>query len=166
MSVKRMRPTFQMVVPLPPVEVLQRVREALDEPECLCAGTMGGHGFELMVDEMHRHFWSPWLTVEVRPHDQGAKLWARFSPQPQVWTLFIALYATTAVIGIGGAVYGMAQATLDQTPTAMWAVPAAGLLALIIYVSSFVGQGLGGAQMYVLRRFLDQCLPPPIPNAA
>ncbi|MCB9745607.1 MAG: hypothetical protein H6740_23725 [Alphaproteobacteria bacterium] len=159
MSVKRMRPTFRLTLPLPPTEVLGRVREALDTPECLVAGTMGRHGFELKVTPEHEHLWSPWLTVEVRPQEAGSLLFARFSPKPEVWTFFIALYALLTFIATCGLVWGLAQLTLGGSLMGLWAVPAAGLGALGVYLASFVGQGLGGAQMYVLRRFLDQALP-------
>ncbi|MCB9796025.1 MAG: hypothetical protein H6741_25290 [Alphaproteobacteria bacterium] len=161
MSVKRMRPTFRMVLPLGPPEVLHRVRVGLDAPDCLVAGTMGRHGFELKVSPEHEHLWSPWLTVEVRPHEQGSELYARFSPKPEVWTFFIALYALFGFVGLCGLVWGGAQLTLGGDLTGLLLVPGAALACVGVYAASFIGQGLGGAQMYVLRRFLDQTLPPP-----
>lgn len=158
-SVHNLRPTFRLTLPLPPEEVLRRVREGLADPAGDCQGSMGSHGFELHVDDAHRHFWSPWLTVEVRPDPAGALLYCRFSPQPQVWTLFVAMYSAVGFAALCCLVYASAQWTLDTPPTALWGVPIALLAAGGLYAAAFVGQGLGGAQMYVLRRFLDQHLP-------
>lgn len=164
MSVKRMRPTFRMVLPLPPEAVLDRVHEALETPGCLVVGTIAYHGFEIQVPPAHEHLWSPWLTVEVRPHPGGSLLWARFSPKPEVWSFILFLYALCAFVGMGCLMWGLSQLGLGGSTAALWGVPAAGLGAVGVYLTGFVGQGLGGAQMYVLRRFLDQTLPTPQPE--
>ena len=161
MSLKRMRPTFHVLVPLAPEAVLTRVRAAMASPECQVTGSLGRHGFEIKVKPEHEHLWSPWLTVEVQAHASGSELFARFSPKPEVWTFILALYALCTFGAIASLMWGISQATLGGSLQALWGLPAAMLGALAVYLAGFVGQGLGGAQMYVLRRFLDLTLPMP-----
>lgn len=159
MSLKRMRPTFRVVLHLPPDEVLARVERALAEPDCQVAGSLGRHGFEIQVKPEHEHLWSPWLTVEVQAHPRGSELFARFSPKPEVWSFILALYALCVFGAIASVMWASSQALLGGSVAGLWGLLAAGVAALGLYLAGFVGQGLGGAQMYVLRRFLDQCLP-------
>lgn len=93
----------------------------------------------------------------------------RFGPHPHVWTMFVAIYAHIAFLAIGGSMYGISQWMLHESPWALWLVPGAGLLAGVVYLSAFYGQGLGSEQMYVLRSFVADALEadeePPSPQA-
>jgi hypothetical protein len=48
------------------------------------------------------------------------------------------------------------QWSLGQTPVALYVAPGAALLAGLVYGASFVGQGTGSEQMYLLRARLTE----------
>lgn len=153
----RPRPRFERTVPLPRDEVLARVRAALGRAPSIRGLVLPTGRIELTVAEAEQHVWSPQLTVDVvdGPEESGSTLRARFGPHPNVWTLYVALYAVSVFFAIACAVYGASQAILDRTPWALWLTPIAVVLAALVYGASFVGQGLGSEQMYRVRAFLD-----------
>ena len=78
-----------------------------------------------------------------------------FSPSSPIWTFFIACYVVAAMVGLAGISYGWAQSCLDQTPHALWAVPAALVFAGLVRWAARIGQQLGADDMGRLRGFVD-----------
>jgi hypothetical protein len=58
------------------------------------------------------------LNLDVIDRDGGHVLRGRFSPQPNVWTLFMAIYGVLALVGLGGLMFGLAKLTVDESPAA------------------------------------------------
>ena len=115
---------------------------------------------DLLPAEDQVHFWSPQLSIVLRPEDAGTRLDARFGPNPHVWALYLAAYAVSILGAIGCAMFGLAQLVLGQDPWALYLTPVAILLAGLVYGASYVGQGLGSAQMCELRHFLSTAIEP------
>lgn len=69
--------------------------------------------------------------------------------------MFVAIYAVVVLFGVAALMYAAAQWILGQDPWALWGVPGAVVLWLIVYLSAFYGQGLGRDQMYELRSFVE-----------
>lgn len=152
MSLPVMRPRFEMTVNVSPEEALRRIQAWSSDPECACGIMTTQCQVDVLVPEQRRHVWSPWLTLKaVKLEEGGTKLTGRFAPHPSIWTLFMSLYALMAFIAIVGACWGMAQMTLDQSPWAFWAVPAATIIGVGLFVGSTIGQRLGHDQMEDLR---------------
>ncbi|MCA8971412.1 MAG: hypothetical protein KDC95_16585 [Planctomycetes bacterium] len=145
---------------MPSAEVLERVREALKAHRDGITGMVLPTGrIELTVSDAVRHVWSPQLTVDVEAADErSSRLHARFGPHPHVWTLYVALYAVSVIFAIACAVVGASQLTLGMRPYALYLTPFAVILAALVYGASYVGQGLGSAQMYSVRAFLEDSL--------
>ena len=57
---------------------------------------------------------------------------------------------------VASALYALAQVSLGEPPSALMVIPVAAALGLLTYASSFIGQGLALAQMYELRRLLEE----------
>jgi hypothetical protein len=153
----RVRPRFVLPVPLSAEEVLSRTKSALAERGDIDGLVLTGR-IELVPDRESRHFWSPQLTVDVEAEGEGSVLRGRFGPHPHVWTLYMCIHAIGAFATVGSAMFGISQYLVGQTPWALFALPAAPVLAALVWALAFVGQGLGAEQMYALRRFLEESL--------
>jgi hypothetical protein len=138
-------------------EVLARTKRALQARADIDGLVITGR-IELVPDRESRHFWSPQLTVDVDVDGEGALLRGRFGPHPHVWTLYMAIHALGAMSTIGAAMFGLSQYLVGQTPWALLALPAAPVLAALVWAMAFVGQGLSAEQMYALRRFVEESL--------
>jgi len=154
-----MRPVFEVPVAAPAGAVLAQIRVALDEPGVRVEGVVMRAQAELTTRRVEAHFWSPCLSVEVLPRGDGA--WAlrgRFSPEPNVWMIFMAIYGMLALGAVGGLMYGVSQMIIGEAPWAFAAIPAALALMAFTYGAVFIGQGLGSEEMYRLRSFVDDCV--------
>ena len=159
----KMRPRFTVDVASDVETVVQALRERVGDSDPPLEGYFNTAHCVLGIPAERRYLYSPELelTFESAGSDAGAggvRVRALVGPRPAVWTAFVYLYAVLALIGLGGALYGVAQLTLGEPPASLL-VPAAALVAMgIVYGSTFIGQGLAAAQTYELRRFLDECL--------
>lgn len=70
----------------------------------------------------------------------------------------MALYAATAFLGSMGVIYGWSVLSLGGTGHALWAGPAALVIAGVIYMAGRLGRHLGMDQMRLLKRFTDDAL--------
>ncbi len=172
------RPRFELVVPFPPDEVFARLDRQLACAGCPCRAlvvrrTIGGEvrraTVELEVDERLRHVWSPRLGLEVEAHPEGARLHGLFGPNPTVWTGVVFAYGFLGLGVLFASMVGLAQLAVGVPARALWALPAAGALALVPYLASQVGQAKAADQMDLLRCFLEASLglaAPPAPPVA
>ena len=153
-----MRPRFEMVVPEPPAQTLQRLHDVLRRADGPCTGSILGRHVRLRIREEHRHFWTPQLDVEVEAREDGSLVRGLFGPHPDIWTFFIATYAVMTFCGITGLIFGLVQWSLGWTPWALWSVPIAVLMIGSVYGVALIGQRLGHDQMVQLRAFLNQSI--------
>ena len=154
-----LRPRFTLQVRRPAPEVIAAVRARLERPGCPVEGMGAGRHLELFVHPERRHFWSPWLSLDVDPVPGGAALIAgRFGPHPSVWTGVMSGYALVAFVVLGGLVFGGTQLLVGHRPWGLWALAPGLLLGGLLYAAARVGQRLGAEQMALLRGFLDRCL--------
>lgn len=150
------RPTFTLRSELAPAELRKRVN-ALIKSSPRVRGIAFDHRIEIAIDGDEHHFWSPQLVVKVHARAEGGcDLEARFGPDPYVWAMYLLGYGALGVVTFFAAMYGIAQLSLGQPPTALYVAPAAGVLAALVYGASYVGQGLAGDQMYFLRSTLTE----------
>ncbi|MFN3198795.1 MAG: hypothetical protein ACE366_10350 [Bradymonadia bacterium] len=147
-----LRPAFELTVSLEQEEAIERIRRWSSDPACACGIMTTASQVDVLVPEARRHVWSPWLSMKAVPHASGGtRLYGRFAPHPNIWTLFMSAYALMAFVAIMGACWGLAQITLGQSAWAFWGVPGACLGAGGLYYGSRVGQRLGHGQMDELR---------------
>lgn len=153
-----MRPRFRVPVRGDAQSARRRLQAALKAEGCRLKGGRVGERFELTVPDEDRHYWSPHLSLVFDDEDGELTAEGRFGPHPHVWTMFVAIYAHVVFIGIAGAMYGFSQWMVGEHPWALWALPITALLAALVYLSAFYGQGLGSDQMYELRAFVEEVL--------
>lgn len=165
-----LRPTFAIGLAEPTAVVLRRLRSRLAAPHVLVRWARPPGGGEatlrddqdhavLCMDESVRHFWSPWLTLDVAAEDGETHVFGRFSPHPSVWTGFAFCYLTLTVIGFFSLIF-VAALRMSGGGQAWVGViaPLCALVALALWWASQVGQRLAHAQMMTLRDCVDAAL--------
>ena len=167
-----LRPSFDLDVAMPARSALPALTAQLEAGAMSLRRTRvpgGGRADErarerdhlvLTVPEAQRHFWSPWLTIEVSPRGGGTHLFSRFSPHPSVWTAFsfgyLGLGSITAVaLAIAGS--GMLVRGAEQ-PWALWVAGACALCMIAMWWISQIGQRIARAQMTTLAAELDRAV--------
>ena len=135
---------------------IMRRRLGDDFRECTMSA---GRCMDLFVEDQDRTFWSPHLSVQVEDAEEGSRLHGRYAPHPEVWTLFVFLYAAfgfAALIGLG---WGFSQVVLERAPWGLLLTPVALLGMGALYLGARWGQRRTRDQMIVLRDRLDGLLP-------
>ena len=151
-----MRPTFSVELPLSADEAIDRIRTEVDVSNF---NTMSaGRSAEFRVPESERRFWSPYLSVQVQDTADGCVLSGRFSPRPEIWTMFIFVYFVMTFAIFFGAAFGYVQWTLDYSAWGLLVVPIGILVIALLHVASLVGQRLSSDQAVQLRDQLDLLL--------
>jgi hypothetical protein len=155
MSVPRIRPRFQTLVPCHPQKAFEKFRLRLQQPQCQFEGTVLDTFIHVTVKPEARHYWSPVLMVQARDVEEGTLLHGHFGPHPYVWTLLLAIGASMGLLGLFVAMYGCAQVILEQPPWALLAIPASVLGMALVYGISLIGQWRAHEQMLQLKSFFD-----------
>jgi len=147
----RIRPTFS--IPLSPGadEAMDILRERLKGTDYEDCSRSKGRCADFFVGEDERRAWSPCLSVQVEPRGKGSLLRGRFGPHPELWTLFMFLYAVVGFLAILGLMLGFVQWQSGMSPWGFWG-PAVGVPGLgILMATSATGQRLSAHQMEKLR---------------
>lgn len=150
MHIPPMRPTFRVEAPLPPQETIDRISGLISAKDHPVEGRIAGNHLMLVIPPASRHFWSPWLNIEVHEQGTGSMVQGRFSPNPSVWTAFMLTYIALATLIFFAAMFGVAQWMMDKPPGALKLIPLLVVIAVAMYWASLVGQKLAQAQMHEL----------------
>lgn len=120
----------------------------------------------LTVPEADRHFWSPWLAIEISPRAEEAHVFARFSPHPSVWTGFAFAYLGLGVIFAVALVIAASSLLVPHSgqPWALWLAGGAAAAMGAMWWTSQVGQRIAHAQMVALRAEFDRALAIALPQ--
>lgn len=142
-----MRPSFVIEFPIEPTMAIDRLSVLMNDKDHPIEGRIAGNHLMLVIPPKHRHFWSPWLNIEVQPCEQGASIKGRFSPNPSVWTGYMLGYIALATLLFFALIFGFSQWITNKPPTALQlgVIPVA--IAIIMYWISLVGQKLAQEQM-------------------
>ncbi len=174
-----LRPTFTLGLDEPTGAVLRRLRAQMHAPgvEVRWARQPGGGApssvredqdhVVLCVDVATRHFWSPWLMLDIAQHDGGTHLHGRFSPHPSVWTGYAFCYLTLTAIGFFSLIFAWAsQLSGSGRPSVGLIAPVCALIAFAMWWVSQVGQRLARDEMVLLRACVDAGLRAPTTSDA
>jgi hypothetical protein len=151
-----MRPTFELPVPGDGRAVLTELRGKLAAAGAEVVGQVRSPHAYVRLPAERRSLLSPHLELELRERAGSVVLYGRFSPRPNVWMGFMAVFFTLGLVGVGGLMYGLAQMTVDGPTWTIWAAPASVALIAFVYGAAFIGQGLSGEEMYELRAFVEE----------
>ena len=117
-----------------------------------------GHHLVLAHMEHLRHFWSPWLHIEIEAHGSGSRVIAKFTPHPNLWTSFAFGYFTLGTTALFGACYAGAQMMLGQSAWAWWVALGAVAVMFVMFLFAKLGQKLAADQMRELSERLEAVL--------
>ena len=155
----RLRPRLEMTSTLTPAEIAALAHSRLDDASSPCIGIVADDQIDLQIRRSERRFWSPQLVVHVRQDADGrTSLTGHFGPNGNVWTMFMACYGFVVLSAIVMAFYGTAQMMMGSSAWAFWALPAAAVCVVLIYLAAGVGQRLGHDQTETLEAFLMSAL--------
>ena len=160
MATIRLRPTFD--IPLEddePAEIWAKVKDLVEEKGL--RGQFRDRFAMISIDESQRHFWSPWLHLDFRKHEEKFSLHGRFSPHPSIWTALVFGYLALAVFAFFGAVLGLSQWLSGETPWGCIVIPVVCLLGLLVWFISQVGQRLAHDEMVELKRCVESAVAEP-----
>jgi len=161
-STLALRPTFDLDVEIPPDEAAHRLGAIIGAGGGPIVGETVGHHLMLGIRPRDRHFWSPWLTIEIEEAstlpERSTRVHARFHPHPNVWTAFMLGYLAIGTAFAFAAVFGAVQLSLGQSPWALWIAAGAALVALVMWIAARIGQGLAREQMDVLGTVVHKAL--------
>jgi hypothetical protein len=155
MSAPRMRPRFELQLPVEADQWLGALQSQLRTDAAPCRGAVFRCHANLWMHDAQRTFWSPYLNLDIDEQPGGIAVRGRFSPHPNVWMLFMGIYALLGIAALSGLIYGFVQFSLGRHPWALIAVPVAAAVFGFVYGATLIGQGLGAEQMYTLRRVVD-----------
>jgi len=159
-----MRPRFGLDVPMNHEEVISKLKTHASEPGSHCrVEVFYDTQVEIRIIREHHHMWSPQLILFLDSTEQKTKMRGKFGPDGQVWTMFMAGYATSAMLALGGLIVLSSQMMLrDQSPWGLWLIAASIAHTIFVYVVAQIGQRLATPQMELIhalicRSFPDDC---------
>jgi hypothetical protein len=156
MKAARMRPTFSVKLVLSAGEAIGRIRTEIADSNL--NSISAGRSAEFRVAETERRFWSPHLSVHLQDTADGSLLRGRFSPRPEIWTMFMFVYSVMTFAILFGAALGYVQWAMGDSPWGFYAVPIGAVVIVLLHAASLLGQRLSSDQTEQLREELDSLL--------
>ena len=120
----------------------------------------------MRVEKKYRHFWSPQLSILLEKNEEENLTLMKgvYGPMTNVWTIFTVSYLALGVLFTFSSIIGFSQKALGLYDSILWILPILLIIALILYISSQMGQNLGAAQIYAMHYFLENVLGEKIPE--
>ena len=160
-----LRPTFELIIDADPATVAERLRASLERNHAPLESrwARGGRHALLTVPRHQRRWWSPWLHLDVRAHDDGdgrgqgasAAVFGRFTPNPAIWTASMLALIALLAIALFALALALAQTTLDRQPWGWWVMIGAVLAGAGFVLGARVAQRRAGAQMDELQGAIE-----------
>lgn len=165
MDTHLLRPSFDLPLQLTPADVAARLRDALDHPDARVDVRWARGDRHALVTPVpaERRWYTPWLHVDIRtpPAEPGAPpatLFARFSPNPALWTAYMLSLIALLAIALFALALALAQTTLDRPAWGWWVLAAAVGVALALIAGARLAQRLAAEQMRRLTTLVHAAL--------
>ena len=154
----RLRPRFQIELPMASQEALQILQDQLNQPGCPCVGMVAElqlH-YDLRVPKQERHLWSPSLSGHFEDQKDGSSvLHGLIGPNPSAWTAIAFSYLACGTGILFLLTLGGVQLFLDKNPWAFWASLILVVFMIIAWLTAQAGQKVAAPQTAALRHFLE-----------
>lgn len=150
-----LRPSLALSTGLDQARFMNQVEAAVVADEQLTGSFKRGHAMIAFV-ESKRHFWSPWMHLEYRS-DEAENVFARFSPNPSIWTGFVMAYLAMVVLTFFSIILGVSQQLAQQIPWGYYCLPAWPLISLGLWWASKIGQHLAKDEMELMKSLVERC---------
>ncbi len=158
MKILKMQPTFTVDIPVNAQDAVAEIRRAIESSELQSLAVAAGPCVDFKIEPSDQRFWSPHLSIQLSDTESGSQIFGRFSPRPEVWTMFMAIYGVAAICSFAAAIYAYVQWFMGSTPWAILVVPTGIAVILGLHVASLIGQNLSADQMNLLRERFDRVL--------
>ncbi len=152
------RPRFRLELAESPEVVKQKIETSFDSAGTIIKGKIVKDYIVLIIPDNEQHYWSPQLSLEIEPTNDGSRIRGLYGPKPGVWTMFVFIYSLIGFLTMLGLIFGFSQLMLKMEPYGLWIVPVGVGLMAGLFVISKIGQRLGMEQMHQLKDFLDEAL--------
>ncbi len=137
---------------------MERIRAAVSDETGSFSGQYTDHHAMVSIVETNRHFWSPWMNIDIREQPQSRLVFCRFSPHPSIWTGFMFSYLALAVISFFAMMFGISQQLASQNPWAYFIIPGCAAVAGLLWVAAQAGQKLAHNEMRKMKAVIEGCL--------
>ena len=161
----RPRPEIELLVELPPAEVVRALARALKEADTVCSGGVRGSDVTLGLSEVAHRWYSPMVVLTVEPAEGGSRVHGLVGPRPNLWTFFVFIYAAQVALVIAAGMLGAVQANLAMDPVGLKVLPLPLLGLAGCCGLDLLGRRLGAGQIGLILGFIDRTLPRPRPGA-
>jgi hypothetical protein len=159
---KIFRPRIKLQATCTRAEAIASLQEQLETTDLPVVGMVSrrlNHA-EMRIHRDVRHFWSPYMSIAVEEGESGSEIHGQIGPHPSLWVFFAFVYITSLSGACLGLVFGLSQWSLGLYPLALWVLPAATIVCLVLYLISRFGQGLAEGQMAMMESFLRESVQP------
>ena len=116
MSVARMRPTLLLATTKSAEEALDCIRRSVADHADEYEGQFTARHAMISISKRLRHFWSPWMHIEIRDDEPRRHVFVRFSPHPSIWTGIIFSYLALAVLMFFAAMFANLSTNCRRVP--------------------------------------------------
>ena len=156
----QIRPRFEIASDFSVEELQNILHKKLNSDEAPCDGKIRYGYASFYPSEEDHHYWSPHLsvTIEEHPSQNGSLLRGLYGPSPSVWTMFVFFYGIIALSILISLIIGLANLTIDEPGTILWAVPVLVLILASMYLVSYFGQKKGHDQIEDIHHFFESCI--------
>lgn len=151
----RLRPRFRLSVDLDADSVMDVFRQRKEEGSAACILHLYEHQVEFSVRAVERHFWSPFLKLIVETTDEGTRLYGKYGPNVNVWSMFMAAYVALSLTGSVGLVIGFSQLSLRLEPAGFQISAWCAVGLAVVYAVGRVGRQLAHPQMLVFHNEIE-----------
>lgn len=154
----RIRPRFKAYTDKSPIEIQQRIQERLKTHPEDCTGTVITNHIVLRIPAQQQHYWSPQLSLNLEEEDNQTVISGLYGPNPNVWALFTFGYGIIGVLSLFLLISGSSKLSLGGSANELWLLLVLGIIAVLLYLSSQVGQKLGVEETFTIHHFLEEVL--------
>ncbi|MEL7498303.1 MAG: hypothetical protein AAFN77_11890 [Planctomycetota bacterium] len=158
LTTHRFQPTFSIETSLQSNQFVARLKHAVDEQSTEFMGRFTNDHALVAIVESDRHFWSPWLHLDVRRHESGNSVFGRFSPHPNIWTAFKFSYLGLLIATFFSFIGGWSQILAGESCWGFYLIPFWVVVGVLLWVASQVGQRLAIEEMERLKTLVQLCL--------
>lgn len=158
MSFFSMRPTFEMQLPYPKEELVRLVQEELRKSPWNSTSLVFEDYAELHIPPAELRYWSPHLSLSFDGDETHTRVFGRFAPRQEVWTLIWIVYLALTFTAFFALIFAYAYWTLGQSAWVGIIAPLAIAGIAALYLISYIGQQLSSDHMLTLRTNWDNVL--------
>ncbi len=154
----RLRPKFVHHVHHSPEEVTMLLQNTLAKENYPFSDLVFPGNYVLQMRRQERKFFSPQLNMALESDSHGCTIRGRYTPHPNVWTLFVLLYLALGVSLFFVMIMGLTRLSLGMPAQVLWLALALVGAAGVLYLLSQMGQKLAAGEMFALHFFVERAL--------